>query len=136
MKKTIFIIFLFLFISHLVFSEANIPKIDSLINISNELKQQNKELSIKLEGLDKMYDKRFSDLFWFLGGFLTLLMAVLVFNYINANNVARKQASEEIEKLKNTIDNIENKAIEVDRNINLYKQELETISSFRHNAGL
>lgn len=121
---------------HIAYSEASNPKIDSLINISNELKQQNRELSMKVDNLEKLYDKRFSDLFWFLGVFVSIFLALLVLNYINANNVARKQASEELEKMKEATNLLENKTIEIDKNINLYKQELETISTFRNNAGL
>lgn len=136
MKKVIFILSFLWFMPHIAYSEASNPKIDSLINISNELKQQNRELSMKVDNLEKLYDKRFSDLFWFLGVFVSIFLALLVLNYINANNVARKQASEELEKMKEATNLLENKTIEIDKNINLYKQELETISTFRNNAGL
>ena len=81
---------------------------------------------------------RFSDLYIWFGFFITILAGVLVLNWINAKNVAKKQAEEELkeikDKFKNEFDTIIKRKIEIETSLqdsqnllSTLKEEIKTI---------
>jgi len=81
---------------------------------------------------------RFSDLYIWFGFFITILAGVLVLNWINAKNVAKKQAEEELkeikDKFKSEFDTIVKRKIEVETSLqdsqnllSTLKEEIKTI---------
>ncbi|TAE25468.1 MAG: hypothetical protein EAZ92_11895 [Candidatus Kapaibacterium sp.] len=74
--------------------------VDSLHQRIQKLEQENRDFRTKLEYIDKLYDKRFDDFTKWLTIILTVMgvgTAIGVsLSIISANNVARKQAIEEL----------------------------------------
>lgn len=93
------------------------PLNDSLTQRMTRIEQENKELRLKVEYLDKLYDKRFDDFTKWLGIVIALIAAGTVLGIVNANNAARKQAIEELEKLQAKIKSLEHEAADLTRNI-------------------
>jgi hypothetical protein len=104
---------------------------DSLSQRITRVEQENSNLRAKVEYLDKLYDKRFDDFTKWLGIVIALIAAGTVLGIVNANNAARKQAIEELERLQTRIKSLENEAADLTRNISSASSQFQFLAQIQ-----
>lgn len=114
-------------------------KIDSAANEKNlldskivEIEKENVKLKSEIERVDELNKTRFNDLYIWIGILVALITGGFVLITINANNVAKKQAIEELEKLGKILEGLQTKAIDVEAQLNEAKNKLEVFESLKN----
>jgi hypothetical protein len=126
-----FLIFCGILQTQIITAAPSMPLVDSLSQRITRIEQENTNLRLKVEYLDKLYEKRFDDFTKWLGIVIALIAAGTVLGIVNANNVARKQAIEELEKLQEKIKSLENEAAELSRTVSSTATEFQLLSQFQ-----
>jgi type VI protein secretion system component VasK len=107
------------------------PPNDSLAQRVTRIEQENKELRLKVEYLDKLYDKRFDDFTKWLGILIAVIVGGVILIGFNANSTARKQAIEELNSLQNKISSIDKKSDEISITLSSMEQQTEAFERLR-----
>ena len=131
-----FIVFLLLFGIALSSYAAQVDslcfeKVNHLSSKIVEVEKSIAEVKSDTDRVDELNKTRFSDLYVWIGLFVTFVTGGFILVTINANNVAKKQAIEELEKLKNMIENLETKAIGLEAQLNEAETKLKIYGSLK-----
>ena len=87
--------------------------VDSLANELIKIQIQNVELVQKIEATNNIYQQRFTVLYFWIGIFITLLIAIFVINWFNVRGLARQQAVEEVNKHELELEKLKQKGNEI-----------------------
>jgi type VI protein secretion system component VasK len=104
---------------------------DSLSQRITRIEQENSNLRLKVEYLDKLYDKRFDDFTKWLGILIAVIVGGVILIGFNANSTARKQAIEELNSLQNKIASIDQKSDEISITLSSMEQQTEAFERLR-----
>ena len=74
--------------------------IDSLAKEIIKLQIQNAETLQKIEAVNNLYQNRFTDLYVWIGIFLTLLAGIVFLNFNSSKRIAKDEAEKELEIMK------------------------------------
>ncbi len=95
------------------------------------LEQENRDLRVKMEYLEKLYDRRFDDFTKWLGILIAVIVGGVILAGVNANSAARKQAIEEVQSLRDDIENLKSQATDVVQTITLAEERHRTLVETR-----
>lgn len=105
---------------------AQVRNEDSLITQRiQRVEQENRDLRVKIDYLEKLYDRRFDDFTKWLGILIALLAGGVILAGVNANAVARKQAIEELHTLQEKITDMERQSSIIGQQLNAVETRLQ-----------
>lgn len=98
-------------------------KLNHFVDYINSSSISDKIIEAKLESINM----RFTDLYIWIGFFISLLAGVLVLNWFNSKNVAKEQADKELSDIKSSFEKEFAYVEKVKFDIGIIKQDAETV---------
>ncbi|MBX2916187.1 MAG: hypothetical protein KF856_13030 [Cyclobacteriaceae bacterium] len=135
MRRKTFGLITFCLLSIAAFSSqvdsTNLRKVNFSDDRTVSLEKAQVKIEAEIQRVDELNKTRFVDLYIWIGIFVALVTGGFVLITINANSTAKKQAIEELEKLKGTIDGLEAKTISIQAQLNEAQTTLQIFESLK-----